>query len=92
MHIDSLLEIKNSTVMNNFKRTKNCIDIKHLSTHKRDDGFGHVLIIWINTNMSDKKIDNLRKRLSCARNSTGEILDINDIIKFYGTVKQLVLS
>lgn len=90
MHIKSFEEIVNSRAMNNARKNKYYINEKHLDT--RDAGYFHVLILWFDAELSDKRIETIRKKLIEVNPKRGEILDRPPIIKFYGTVKQLILS
>ena len=90
MHRDTFNGIVNSPAMKNAMKNKHFIDWKHLDTRKV--GYFHVLVLWFDGNLSDKRIETIRKKLISYNPTGGEFIDRPTIIKFYGTVKQLVLS
>lgn len=90
MHIDSLREIKDSKAMKNVRECKHFLGMKHLDTENA--GYFHVLVLFFNARLSDKRIETIRNKLIAEKKSQGEILDRPAIIKFYGTVKQLIIS
>ena len=90
MHKDTYDWIVTSPAMKNVLGNKSLIDWKHIHTQK--GCYNHVLILWFNSKLSDRRIETIRKKLISYNQSRGEIIDRPAIIKFYGNVKQLVLS
>lgn len=92
MHVDTLNQIRNSQAMIDTMSNKHFIDSHHLDTFRRGDGFGHCLIIWFSNEISSKEISEVGDKLKRAHNFSGESVWGEDVIKFYGNVKQLLLN
>lgn len=90
MHIDSLVEIQTSKTMKSVMKNKYYIGHIHLDTENA--GYMHAFVVFFHSDISDNKIETIRKKLISEKKSHGEILDRPPIIKFYGKVKQLVIS
>ncbi len=89
MHKDTYNGIAYSKAMTNLVRNKHFLSWNKL--HTRKGQFNFVLILWFDSNISDRRIETIRKKLISYNNSPGEIIDKPEIIKFYNC-KQLVLS
>jgi hypothetical protein len=90
MKIQTLMEIIESKSMKNVMSGKYFIGMTHLDT--RNAGYFHALVIFFNSKLSDSRIETIRRKLINEHKNNGEILDKPKIIKFYGTVKQLIIS
>ena len=90
MHIDSVYDIKESKTIKNVRSGKYFLGMKHLDTEGA--GYLHALVLFFNSKLSDKRIETIRNKLISEKHRQGEILDRPPIIKFYGKVKQLVIS
>lgn len=90
MHINSYNDIVNSNIMKSVRKNKYYLGENHLNTEHVN--YFHVLILFFHNELSDRRIETIRKKLIAQKTSHGESLDTPQIIKFYGKVKQLIIS